>query len=451
MNVNNFYQTQTDNAIPLYFISQKEWIEESPTLHCDYLNNQRFSAKQSEIVVIKDDLGFTQCVYCGVGENNYETAIANAALNLMPGTYIPQQSLSINILNQWALAQYRFQAFKQQNNEARVLVVSEKELTTILIETKAVFLVRDLINSPANVMTPNNLSQIVAEQATLFQGEFNEWEGKELIEFNFPAIYNVGKASENSPRLIHLTWGDKNHPKIALIGKGVCFDSGGLNIKPASGMRIMKKDMGGAAHVIGLAEWIMAKKLPVHLTVLIPAVENSIASNAFRPGDIFFMRNGLSVEVDNTDAEGRLILADALTKASEDKPDLIIDFATLTGAARVALGPDIAVMFSNNEQVANELLQISEEINDPMWRLPLYAGYESMLDSSVANLVNSSLSAYGGAITAALFLNHFVPANIPWVHFDIMAWNLVSRPGKPEGGEALAMRTIAQYLEKKYY
>ena len=274
--------------------------------------------------------------------------------------------------------------------------------------------------------------------------------GDDLLKANFPAIHMVGRAAENSPRLLSLSWGDANHPRVTLIGKGVCFDSGGLDIKPSAGMRLMKKDMGGAAHVLGLAMWIMANQLPIRLEVLIPAVENSIGPNAFKPGDILTMRNGLTVEIDNTDAEGRLILADVLVKAEEARPELIIDFATLTGAARVAVGTEMAAMFTNDEGLALSLTEASREVADPLWRLPLFAPYETMLDSNVADLANASASSYAGAITAALFLQRFISPATSWVHFDIMAWNVSSKPGKPEGGEAMGIRAIAHYLQKKY-
>lgn len=294
------------------------------------------------------------------------------------------------------------------------------------------------------------MSAAAAELARQYQADFCEWVGDELLTANFPAIHVVGRASEFEPRLIQLTWGQADHPLIALVGKGVCFDSGGLDIKPALNMRLMKKDMGGAAHVLGLAQWIMANQLPVRLQVLIPAVENAVGSRSFRPGDVLTMRNGLTVEVDNTDAEGRLILADAMVKACEEKPELLIDFSTLTGAARVAVGTDIAALFTGNDELASTLSRLGEEICDPVWRFPLFSGYESMLDSTVADVINASPSPYAGAITAALFLKRFIHAATQWVHFDIMAWNLASKPGKPEGGEAMGVRTVARYLKEKY-
>jgi len=260
----------------------------------------------------------------------------------------------------------------------------------------------------------------------------------------------VGRASNDPPRLIELKWGKKEHPKICLIGKGVTFDSGGLDLKSASGMRQMKKDMGGAAIAIGLAQLIMNQKLPVQLRLLIPAAENSISGNAFRPGDILTTRKGLTVEIDNTDAEGRLLLCDALTIADEEQPDLIMDFATLTGAARSAVGTEISAMFTHSDLIAEKLFKQGESHADPLWRLPLHESYNSMLDSKVADLVNSSSSGYAGAITAALFLNNFLSGSADWVHFDVMAYNLKTSPGKPEGGEGMAMRAVFAYLEETY-
>jgi leucyl aminopeptidase len=299
-------------------------------------------------------------------------------------------------------------------------------------------------------MGPHHLAEVAQQMANSCNAHFEQWVGDELLEANFPAIHAVGRASVHAPRLISLTWGNDLHPHITLVGKGVCFDSGGLDIKPSSGMRLMKKDMAGAAHVLGLAQWIMQQQLPVHLQVLIPAVENSIGPNAFRPGDVITMRNGLTVEVDNTDAEGRLILADALVKACEEKTGLLIDFATLTGAARTAVGTEISAMFCNDEQLAAHITQSSTQVLDPVWRLPLFAGYEDLLNSSVADMTNCSASPYAGAIIAGLFLQRFVTKDTSWLHFDMMGWNVGSKPGKPEGGEAMGLRAVAHYLSQKY-
>jgi leucyl aminopeptidase len=295
-------------------------------------------------------------------------------------------------------------------------------------------------------MGPEHLSDIAREQAELFGGEFDEWIGDELLAQNFPAIHAVGRAAARAPRLLEINWGNPKHPRIAIVGKGVCFDTGGLDLKSAEGMRLMKKDMGGAAHALALARLIMQRELPVRLQVLIPAVENAVSGNAFRPGDVLRTRKGLTVEVGNTDAEGRVILCDALAYAAEQKPKTIIDFATLTGAARVALGPELPVMFCNDEMLAAKLLAASDAVEDPMWRLPLWRNYRRLFDSDVADMNNSGKGGYAGAIVGALFLDYFVPEGTPWVHFDVFSWNDVSRPGRPAGGEAQGLRAVLAAL-----
>ena len=299
-------------------------------------------------------------------------------------------------------------------------------------------------------MMPQDLAQTSSELASEFGATTSEFRGNELLEYGFPSIHAVGRASTQEPRLLQLQWGREDAPCIALVGKGVCFDSGGLDVKAASGMRWMKKDMGGAAHVLALARLIMETKLDVRLLMLIPAVENAIAGNAMRPGDVLQTRKGLTVEVDNTDAEGRLILSDALTLAGEHDPELIIDFATLTGAARVAVGTDIAAMFCNDDALAAGIETAALETNDPVWRLPLHQPYRKLIESRIANLQNSGATPYGGAITAALFLENFVAPTCSWAHFDIMAFNRSARPGFPEGGEAMGLRAVFAYLESRF-
>lgn len=448
-----FYQSQSEQAWPLYLLSKADWEAkktqfDSCEQHC--FTNQQFTGKAGEICLISDEQQQITKVYVGCGDNNEAQAMANAALRLPPGFYRAQQNLSPTAMANWALAQYRFDRYKESTLQPRVLIIDEAILSTVLNGIEAIYLVRDLINTPTNDMTPAHLGEIMSRMAVQHNAAFEQWVGDELIKANFPAIHAVGRASAHKPRLLSMSWGKKTHPRITLVGKGVCFDSGGLDIKPSSAMRLMKKDMGGAAHALGLAQWIMTRKLPVRLHVLVPAVENAIGPDAFRPGDVLTMRNGKTVEIDNTDAEGRLVLADALVKAGEEKPELIIDFATLTGAARVAVGTEIAAMFTDDEALAQALTDAGRDACDPVWRLPLFSAYESLLDSTIADMVNSSSSPYAGAITAALFLKRFVPAKTAWVHFDIMAWNVASKPGKPEGGEAMAIRAIAHYLQKKY-
>jgi len=273
--------------------------------------------------------------------------------------------------------------------------------------------------------------------------------GDDLLKKNYPMVHAVGRASSRAPRLIDLTWGKASDPKVTLVGKGVCFDTGGLDLKPASGMLNMKKDMGGAATMLAVAGMIMGTGLAVRLRLLIPAVENSVSGNAFRPLDVVSTRKGISVEIGNTDAEGRLILCDALFEGASEKPTMMVDCATLTGAARIAVGSDLAALFCNNDELAQQLFASGEAVADPMWRLPLYKGYRALLDSKVADINNVSAGGFGGAITAALYLQEFVPDDVPWAHFDMMAWNNTSRPGRPEGGEAQAARAIFATIEKR--
>jgi leucyl aminopeptidase len=274
----------------------------------------------------------------------------------------------------------------------------------------------------------------------------------DALEQGYPMIHAVGKAADKSfaPRLIEMSWGDPAHPRIAIVGKGICFDSGGLDIKPSSGMRLMKKDMGGAAHALGLARLIMAARLPVRLHMLIAAAENAISGNAFRPGDILRTRKGLTVEIGNTDAEGRLVLGDALTRAGEEKPELVIDFATLTGAARVAVGPDLPALFTNDDALAADMATLGAQVDDPTWRLPLWDGYADMLKSDVADINNAGEGGFAGAITAALFLKRFVPDDTAWLHLDTFAWRPSGKPGRPKGGEALGMRAVFRLLQQRY-
>lgn len=453
MKADVFYETRCDQAVPLYLISQNQWDEGIEVLSSGERNcftTHQFKGKLGDFCLINNANGQVSKAYIGTGDGNQELALAYGALSLPPGSYEVQDILSHGAAVTWALAQYRFDAYKKQEFQPRLLVVSEEDLTNILVLTQAIFLVRDLVNQPTSDMGPKEMAAVVEHLAKSHGAQFKQWVGDELLKDNFPAIHAVGRASASAPCLLSLTWGEERHPHVTLVGKGVCFDSGGLDIKPSSGMRWMKKDMGGAAHVIGLAHWIMARRLPIRLRVLIPAVENSIGPDAFRPGDVLTMRNGLTVEVENTDAEGRLVLADALVKACEGNPDLIIDFATLTGAARVAVGTDMAALFTNNDGVAAELTSASLKAADPLWRMPLFAPYEEFLNSNIADLANSSASPYAGAIVAALFLQRFVTKSLPWVHFDVMAWNVGSRPGKPEGGEAMGLRAVAEYLLRVY-
>jgi leucyl aminopeptidase len=330
------------------------------------------------------------------------------------------------------------------------LLVDRATLNAVEPMLRAVTTVRDLVNTPTEDMGPQHLSAAVKELAREHGATFREFVGAQLLKSNFPTIHAVGRASHRDPRLIELRWGKAKHPHLAVIGKGVCFDTGGLDMKTSDGMRWMKKDMGGAAHAIALAGLIMQAKLPVRLTLLVPAVENAISGSAYRPGEVITTRAGVTVEVDNTDAEGRLVLCDAIAYAVEDKPDLIVDFATLTGAARVGLGPDLPALFTNRDDLAAQAQQVAEREQDPLWRMPLWAPYLSFLDSRVADTVNAGASRMAGAITAALFLQRFVPETTAWMHLDTYAWNDADRPGRPAGGEAQGLRTLFALITSRY-
>lgn len=378
-----------------------------------------------------------------------------AAQALPPGTYRIDGDSSAESDSRaalgWTLGAYTFTRYKENRRPARSLIWPKSaDRTYVAAAATATGLVRDLINTPAADMGPADLAQAARELAGEFGADFTVTVGDELIEQNYPAIHAVGRAAAVAPRLIDISWGDPSHPKVTLVGKGVCFDTGGLDLKPSRGMALMKKDMGGAAMVLGLARMIMMTGLPVRLRVLAPAVENSVSGNAMRPRDILRTRKGLTVEIGNTDAEGRLVLADALTEAMADKPDLLLDFATLTGAARGAVGTGIAAMFTPDDSLAEDLYRQGVAEDDPVWRLPLWKPYRRMIDSKVADINNAGDSPHAGAITAALFLAEFVDEGISWAHFDIMAWNPAARPGRPEGGEAMAMRAAFATIRDRY-
>ena len=352
----------------------------------------------------------------------------------------------------WALGAYRFSRYRRANRDAARLVIDEATRAQVSSLAEAATLTRDLINTPTQDMGPAELAAAVASLARRHHCDYREWLGDELLRDNFPTIHAVGRAATaaRAPRLAMLSHGDASAPHVVLVGKGVCFDSGGLDLKTADGMRWMKKDMGGAAHAIALAGLILDAKLPVRLSLLIPAVENAVSSDSFRPGEVIRTRGNISVEIDNTDAEGRLVLCDALAYAGEMKPDLILDFATLTGAARVALGPDLPALFCNRDDIANALLGAGSQTQDPLWRMPLWRPYLTMLESYIADLANSGSSRHAGAITAALFLERFVPDATPWCHLDVYSWNDSERPGHPKGGEAQGLRAYLEFLKKRY-
>ncbi len=443
------YTTDAKHAIQLNLVANLDDVKAD---HLPMLTLQQFTAKHGEFGFVgnDNDKGVPEAVYIGFETGKEADAIARVVRSLPKGTYLPAHPLSSRAMAMWSLGQYVFDRYKTNNENLSVLCLGDQTMQDVLAETSAVYLARDLINTPANHMGPKALANAVESLAKTYGATYNVCVGDALLDENFPAIYAVGRAAEEAPRLASLTWGNPKHPRIALVGKGVTFDTGGLDLKPSKGMRFMKKDMGGAANAIALASWIMALNLPVCLELLIPAVENAIGAEAYRPGDVITMRNGLTVEIDNTDAEGRMVLADAMVYASEKKPELIIDLATLTGAARIAVGTDITAMFCNDDTVATDVAACAAVMEDPVWRMPLYQDYHRLLKSSIADMSNSGGTGYAGTITAALFLERFVPQNTPWVHFDMMAWNLSSRPGKPEGGEAMGIKALADYLINRF-
>ncbi len=450
-----------DTAIPIHALSTadfKDWFETLDPSWSKWVVAHDFKAAKGEILNLSAQNGELTAVVVGLGDSDHCPlediwCLAPAASKLPGGSYrlTGDHDPKLTALG-WALAQYKFDRYQKEKNTRKAILCLKNK--AVLKEANAILggitLVRDLVNTPTCDMGPSQLSVVMRELAGQYGGTFTETVGDDLLTMGYNSIHTVGRAATNRPRLLDMTWGRKDAPRLTLVGKGVCFDTGGLDLKPSSGMRLMKKDMGGAAHVLGLAQIIMETKLDVRLRLLIPAVENNISGDAFRPGDIIRTYKGTTVEVDNTDAEGRLILCDALTLASEDNPDLILDFATLTGAARVAMGPAIVPFFTDGDQVARDLTSCSEKENDPVWRMPLYAPYTPQLKSSCADLNNMGSSPYGGAIMAALFLKHFVKTPEKWVHFDVFAWNLNDQPGRPKGGEAMGIRTVFAYLKSNF-
>jgi leucyl aminopeptidase len=379
--------------------------------------------------------------------------IASRGIALPPGTYRLAQGDPGPAALGWMLAQHRFDRYrKAESAGARVLLTSDLAFIDERVRlAAATAYVRDLVDTPASDCGPAELEAEAEALARRYGATLAVIRGDDLAQ-GYPLIHAVGCAATRAraPRLIELTWGDPQHPPIAVIGKGVCFDTGGLDIKPSAGMRLMKKDMGGAAHALALADLVMGARLPVRLHLLIPAVENSVSADAFRPGDVLRSRKGLFVENTNTDAEGRLVLADALTRAGEETPELILDFATLTGAARVALGPDLPPLFTDDQTLAADLLAAAAAEHDPLWRMPLWDGYDEMLKSDIADLINAPDGGFAGAITAALFLRRFAPAGVAWAHLDVFAWRPTAKPGRPKGGDAFGLRAAFAMLKLRY-
>lgn len=431
-----------------------DWLAHQPARSRTAVTAGKVVGKPGNRAILPGDSAddWSMLLVCNEAESS-PWRIASLGDGLPEGTYRLAKGEPGAAMLGWALGQHKFTRYRPAEPQGpRVLLTGEPaRIEEIVRLAEATALVRDLVDTGASDLGPAELEAIVEALAKKHGGTFSCIRGDMLAD-GYPMIHAVGQAAakSRSPRLIELEWGDPAHPRIALVGKGVCFDSGGLDIKPSSAMRLMKKDMGGAAHMIALAGLVMAAKLKVRLHLLIPAVENAIASDAFRPGDVLRTRQGVTVENTNTDAEGRLILADALTKASESSPELILDYATLTGAARVALGPDLPPLFTNDETLATDFMAAADAAHDPMWRLPLWDGYEDMLKSDIADMVNAPDGGFAGAVTAALFLRRFVPKHIAWAHVDTFAWRPAAKPARPKGGEALGLRAAWGVLKKRY-
>jgi leucyl aminopeptidase len=447
-------------AIPITFVTKSTWdaIQASlPDPARQFALANGFAAKPGAWLALPDADGRIAQVLFGLDDANSKSRDPfrpGALPGVLPsGLYrfanAPHNARLAALA--FALGNYRFTRYRKADvSDVRLVPPDGVDAAQIAGIAEAAMLARDLVNTPSNDMGPAELALAAQAVADRFGASFTCIVGEDLLQQNFPLIHAVGMASSRAPRLIELIWGDPAHPKVTLVGKGVCFDSGGLDLKPSSGMLIMKKDMGGAANVLALAQMVMAAKLKLRLRVLIPAVENAVAGNAFRPLDIFPSRKGLSVEIGNTDAEGRLVLADALAYADEEEPDLLIDMGTLTGAARVALGPDLPPFYTNDETLALDVARCAQEENDPLWRMPLWPPYDSWLDSKVANLNNAPSGGFAGSITCALFLQRFVERSKSWLHLDIYAWTPSAKPARPEGGECQAARAIFKLLGERY-
>lgn len=449
-----FFADPDNSATPVYSLNSENfprWLENQDNLTQEWLKSICFTAEPNSIALVPNLDGSIRFVLWGEDEGFWHYAAL--AQKLPAGTYRLEKNLGIFQANHaclaWGLSFYCFRKYRESRTtiDKRLVWPQSAEQRWVHTHLETITYIRDWINTPAADFTPDTLANLAQELATQHQADIRIVKGSQL-EQQYPCVYTVGKAAEAEPCYIHL---HHRHPqamkRLAIVGKGVCFDSGGLDLKPASNMQLMKKDMGGAAHALGLAHSVLAMNLPIELDLYIPAVENSISGNAMHPLDIIRTRKGLTVEIGNTDAEGRLILADALHEASQNNPDLIIDFATLTGAARMALGTDLPAFFCNRQLLADQFMNAAGKVNDNVWQLPLHQPYVKQLRSSFADL-SSTGSSYGGAIIAALFLEHFVDHDIPWMHIDLMAYNLNSFPGRPEGGEAMALRASYEFISQ---
>ena len=453
---------EIDGAIPITPLTKKQlpaWLDEAPDHERNWVRAIGFSADPGKHALVPGNAGRFARVVVGLGDadDTRRTMWGLAGLpgELPEGCYrletIPEGADPTRLALGWALATYAFTRYHAKSPTPTSLVWPEgADRGRAERLARAAFLARDLANTPAGDLGPEELAAEAVQVAKATGARHRVIVGDDLLTQNYPTIHAVGRAAARAPRLVDITWGDPAAPKVTLVGKGVCFDTGGLDLKTASGMRLMKKDMAGAAIVLGLAQAIMDAGLPVRLRVLLSLVENAVSGNAVHPMDIVRTRKGLTVEIGNTDAEGRLILCDALAEASTEKPELLVDMATLTGAARVALGPELAALFCNDEALAEGLLEAAENEEDPMWRMPLWRPYRKMIDSKIADINNVSESPHAGAITAALYLREFVDPGIPWAHLDVMAWNPQGRPGRPEGAEATALRALYAHIAQRF-
>lgn len=446
------------SSTPLYLLTEKSfpaWLKKQSVNVKNWLDSTQFTAKSGDFSVIPDASGKIWAVVAITEEKLNIWSISHLPTKIPAGVYHLEGKFSddeaTNLLLGWALATYEFTRYKKSNKKFPQLIALKNcdiALTKSFFE--AICWARDLINMPANDLNPETLAEEAASWAKSAKAKIRVIKGDDLLKENYPMIYAVGKAASLPPHLVDICFPRKNAPKITLVGKAVTFDSGGLDIKATSAMKLMKKDMGGAANVLALARVIVEMNLPVQLRILLPIVENAIAGNAMRPLDIVPTRKGINVEIGNTDAEGRLILCDALFEADSETPDLLIDCATLTGAARVALGTEIPIFFTGDDNLASKLSEISNMDNDPLWRLPLWKGYRSQLDTQNADLSNDPDSSYAGAITAALYLQEFVVKAKSWIHIDMMAWNLQNKAGRPQGGEAMGIRALYRFIKDVY-
>ncbi len=450
----NGFTSDANNTLPLYVLDRDgfaAWNAQQPAAVQAWLAAQQFTGAHTTVALLPGADGIAGAVL-GVGDRADAYAYAHAPFALPAGTTWklanPLDPVSAtNLQLGWGLGSYRFARYRKPLRAPAQLLASPSQ--EVLDVVTACLRVRDWVNTPTEDMGPQQLEDAARDLVNAHGGALEVVAGDELLEQTIPTTHAVGRASHRAPRLIVLRWGNEDAPHLALVGKGVCFDTGGLDLKPADGMRNMKKDMGGAAHALALAGLVMAQQLPVRLTLVVAAVENAVGPDAFRPGDVITTRKGITVEIDNTDAEGRLILCDALTYASEQQPEAIIDFATLTGAARIALGPDLPALFSNNDTLANQWLQAGDATRDPLWRMPLWRPYMRYLNSGIADLANAG-SRMAGSVTAALYLERFINEGQVWAHLDVYAWNDGERPGRPAGGEALALRSAWAMLKTRY-